>query len=162
MSLVLEQQELMYEDDGELHEKLVEKQLSDEQLNELLLEKWLDEVLELQQLLEISLQHEVVILLELQGWMFEEDEQLQDELLDLELFDGEADERLHDFWLDEINAQLILVEIQLKLELKRLQEQQWLCSEDDWELQKDQFEGELDDGQLEDLLLHISLEEVLE
>ena len=29
--------------------------------------------------------------------MFEEDEQLQDELLDLELFDGEADERLHDF-----------------------------------------------------------------
>lgn len=49
--------------------------------------------------------------------MLEEDTLLHEEQLDIELCDKEVDDKLLDFWLDELNAQLKLVEMQLRLEL---------------------------------------------
>lgn len=69
------------------------------------------------QLEETPLQLEVGQLLEQQGVNFEDEGLLHDELYDLELFDKEIDERLHDFWLDELETQLKLDEMQLRLEL---------------------------------------------
>ena len=57
------------------------------------------------------------ILLEHDGIMLEEDTLLHEEQLDIELCDKEVDDKLLDFWLDELNAQLKLVEMQLRLEL---------------------------------------------
>jgi len=113
------------------------------------------------QLEETSLQDEVGELLEQQGVNFEDDGLLHDELYDLELFDEEKEERLHDFLLDELETQLKLDEMQLRLELWLLLEQHGIISEDDTELQEELSELKLEDGQLEDSLLLCVLEEEL-
>ena len=97
LSPLLEQQGLVYDDDGELHEILVDKELSEGQLDEKLLDISLDEQLKLLQLIEWSLQLEVGKLLEHDEIMHEEDTLLHEEQLDIKLFDKEVDDKLLDF-----------------------------------------------------------------
>ena len=97
ISALLEQQVLVYDDDGELQEILEDKELSEGQLDEKLLDTSLDEQLKLLQLIERSLQLEVGKLLEHDGIMQGEDTLLHEEQLDIELCDKEVDDKLLDF-----------------------------------------------------------------
>ena len=66
----------MIEEDGELQEELLDGQLLDGQLEDSLLHVLLDEELKLLQLLEILLRLQLPSLLEQQGLLFDEDEEL--------------------------------------------------------------------------------------
>jgi len=81
------------------------------------LERPLDEKLMLLQEEETPLQLEVGMLLEQQGNNCEDDRLLQDELLVFELCEKEEDDKLHDFLLDELEEQLKLDDMLLKIEL---------------------------------------------
>ena len=150
LSMLLEQHELVKDDEGELLDELLDVELTEGLLEEKLLGNLLDEQLKLMQLLEIQLYLDDGKLLEQHGLIFEEGEQLQDELLDAELFDGEEDEKLHEFLLDELHSLLMLVEIQLKLEDFRLLEQHGLFLEEEIELQEELLDVELLERKLEE------------
>jgi len=64
--------------------------------------------------------------------------------------DGEIEEKLLDSILDELHLLLQLLEMELKLDLSKLLEQQGLTFEDDGELHDELFDGELLDGKLEE------------
>ena len=82
----------------------------------------------------MQLKLELGELLEQLGLLFEDDGELNEDLLDRELFDRDIDEKLLDFILDEQLILLQLFEMQLKLELGKLLEQQGLILEDDGEM----------------------------
>ena len=100
---LLEEPGLFSEEDGELHEELLEGQLLDGQLDDSLLHFSLDEELKLQELLEMLLKLQLPMLLEQQGLLNDEDVELQDRILDKELSEEQLNDKLEDFTLDELH-----------------------------------------------------------
>lgn len=121
---------------------------------------------QLEEQLELLSLHEIQLLLhsllkKQQEIVTDSDGDEQEQLLDGELFEEDGDDQVHDLSLDELHLLLQMNELQLKLELCLLLEQQRLKSEDDGELQDELLDTELLDGELEETLLDDLLEEQL-
>jgi len=160
LCLLLEQQGLKHDKDGELVDELVEAELLDGQLEEKLQERLLDEQLILLELMEVQLKLEVCILEELQRLSKDEDGLLLEKLVDWLLHERELQERLLHISLEQLLVLLELHEIQLKLELCLLLEQHGLSKDEDGELQERLVDLEHFDGELEEPLLDSLLEEI--
>lgn len=150
LSLLLEQHEYAWDDEGQLSEELQDKELLEELIEEKLQENMLEEQLKLLLLIELELKQDIRELLELHDTIFDDCEQLEDSLQDGELFESDIDEELHECMLDELHLLLKLVEIQLKLEDTLLLEQQGVWFEDDNEVLEELDENELKDRQHEE------------
>ena len=85
----------------------------------------------------------------------------EEQLLDRELLYEDGEDQLHDISLDELHSLLQLNEVQLKLELCLLLEQQWLKHDEDGELLNELLDAELLDGELEEILQDSLLDEQL-
>jgi len=123
---LLEQQGFVSDEDGQLEDSLQHFSL--------------DEELKQHELLELLLRLELSLLLEQQGLLKDDDKELQDNNFDIELSEEQLNETLQDVSLDELLGLLQLNEMELKLEVCKLLEQQGLLSEEDGQLQDELIE----------------------
>lgn len=101
---------LKCEDEIEVHDKLLDFELFDGQLEEKLHESLLEEVHWLLQLVDTQLWLELLRLLEQHLILFDDDGQLHDELIDEELCERQLDESLLQVIFDEQLQLLLLLE----------------------------------------------------
>jgi len=93
---LLEEHGLMNEEDGEMQDELEELELSDWQLEDMLLDLLLEEKLKLLELLDMLLKLELNLLLELQEHLVDDNWEEHDELSEGELLDVQLDDLLED------------------------------------------------------------------